>query len=275
MSAATQTAAPSGDLKGKIIDALMALAAERAFEDITLTEIAREAGITLGQFREAFPSKGAVLGAFTRRIDKIVLDETSDDLLGEPAKERLFDVLMRRLDAMAPYKAGLQGIMDWARRDPLSAAALNREVLNSMRFMLEAAEIDCEGPVGAIKLQGLALAWARVLEVWFRDDEPGLSATMAALDKELTRGGRIVARVEDLDRLASPLRSMVRAMFAGCASAPAAARTATISRPPDQTGSRTQARRPPMGLSDSMMSPPWERAMSRAMARPSPVPPSS
>ena len=213
MSAETQTAAPSGDIKGKIIDALMALAAERAFEDITLTEIAGHAGITLGQFREAFPSKGAVLGAFTKRIDKIVLDESSDDLLGEPAKERLFDVLMRRLDAMAPYKRGLEGVMEWARRDPLSAAALNREVLNSMRFMLEAAEIESEGAVGAIKLQGLAMAWARVLEVWFKDEEPGLSATMAALDKELTRGGRIVARVEDLDRLASPLRSMMRAMF--------------------------------------------------------------
>ena len=103
--------------------------------------------------------------------------------------------------------------MDWARRDPLSAAALNREVVNSMRFMLEAAGIDCEGAVGAIKLQGLAVAWARVLEVWFRDDDPGLSKTMAELDRELTRGRRIVARVEDLDRLASPLRSMVRAMF--------------------------------------------------------------
>ena len=213
MSAETQTAAPSGDIKGKIIDALLALAAERAFEDITLTEIARHAGITLGQFREAFPSKGAVLGAFIKRIDKIVLDESSDDLLGEPAKERLFDVLMRRLDAMAPYKAGLQGIMDWARRDPLSAAALNREVLNSMRFMLESAGIDCEGAVGAVKLQGLAMAWARVLEVWFRDDDPGLSATMAALDKELTRGRRIVARVEDLDRLASPLRSLMSAVL--------------------------------------------------------------
>ncbi len=213
MSADTQPAAPSGDIKGKIIDALMALAAERAFEDITLTDIARQAGITLGQFRDSFPSKGAVLGGFTRRIDRIVLDESADDLLGEPSKERLFDVLMRRLDVMAPYKRGLEGIMDWARRDPLSAAALNREVLNSMRFMLEAAEIEAEGAVGAIKLQGLALAWARVLEVWFKDEDPGLAPTMAALDKELTRGGRIVARVEDLDRLASPLRSMVRAMF--------------------------------------------------------------
>jgi AcrR family transcriptional regulator len=213
MATQSQSAAPSGDTKGKIIDALMELAAERAFEDITLTDIARHAGVTLGQFRESFPSKGAVLGALTRRIDKIVLDEAADDLLDEPAKERLFDVLMRRLDAMTPYKRGLEGVVEWARRDPLSAAALNREVLNSMRFMLEAAGIDCEGAVGAVKLQGLALAWARVMEVWFHDEDAGLAATMAALDKELTRGGRIVARVEDLDRLAAPLRSVVRAMF--------------------------------------------------------------
>lgn len=210
MAADSQTAAPSGDIKSKIVDALMQLAGEYAFEDITLTDIARRAGISLGQFREVFPSKGAVLAAFTRRIDKIVLDETADDLLAEPIKERLFDVLMRRLDAMAPYKRGLEGIMEWVRRDPLSASALNREALNSMRFMLEAAGVDCEGAVGAIKLQGLTLAWARVLEVWFRDDDPGLSPTMAALDKELTRGKQIVARVEDLDRLASPLRSMMR-----------------------------------------------------------------
>ena len=205
--------APSADVKTRLVDALLDLAAERAFEDITLNEIARRAGVTLGQLREAFPSKGAILGAFTKRIDRIVLDGSSDDLIGEPAKERLFDVLMRRLDAMAPYKRGLEGIMEWARRDPISAAALNREVVNSMRFMLEAAELDTEGAVGALKLQGLALAWARVLETWFHDEDAGLSATMAALDRELTRGGRIVARVQDLDRLASPLRAVVRAVF--------------------------------------------------------------
>ena len=52
-----------------------------------------------------------------------------------------------------------------------------------------------------------------MLETWFHDEDAGLSATMAALDRELTRGGRIVARVQDLDRLASPLRAVVRAVF--------------------------------------------------------------
>ena len=212
-SATMPASAPSGDIKSQIVDALLELAAERAFEEITIGDIARRAGVSLSQFRESFPSKGASLSAFTRRIDKLVLDGNSDDLLGEPAKDRLFDVLMRRLDAMAPYRRGLEGVMEWVRRDPLAATALNREVMNSMRFMLEAAEISTEGAVGALKLQGLALAWARVLETWFRDDDPGLAPTMAALDRELVRGGRIVARVEDLNRIASPFRSVIRAVF--------------------------------------------------------------
>jgi hypothetical protein len=86
-------------------------------------------------------------------------------------------------------------------------------VVNSMRFMLEAAGIESEGPVGAFKLQGLALAWMRVLRVWFRDDDPGLASTMAALDRELTRGGGFVARAEDLNRLVSPLFSLARSLF--------------------------------------------------------------
>jgi hypothetical protein len=96
----------------------------------------------------------------------------------------------------------------------MAAAALNGVMLNSMRFMLEAAGIDSEGPVGTLKLQGLTLAWNRILDTWFEDDDPGLSATMAALDRELTRGDRLVARAEDLQRLTAPLRAMGRALIA-------------------------------------------------------------
>ena len=82
-----------------------------------------------------------------------------------------------------------------------------------MRFMLEAAGIDSEGPVGAVKLQGLALAFGRVLPVWFRDKDADLAETMAALDRELTRGERFVARAEDLGRLAAPLLTLTRSLF--------------------------------------------------------------
>ncbi len=199
--------------KDAIIEALMELAGERTWEDITITDIATRANRSLADFRDAFPSKGAVLAGFSRKIDRIVLDGTTDDLIGEPAKERLFDVLMRRLDALTPYKLGLEAVSEWIGRAPMAAAAVNRLELNSMRFMLEAAGIDAEGPVGTVKLQGLVLVWTRVLRSWFRDDDPGLAQTMAMLDKELTRGGKIVSRAEDVNRLASPLFSLARAMF--------------------------------------------------------------
>jgi AcrR family transcriptional regulator len=199
--------------RARIVDALMALAAEQRFEDITISAIAEKAGVSLADFRDAFPSKGAVLAGFSRRIDRIVLEKKSDDLSGEEAKERLFDVLMRRLDAMTPYKAGLRGVAQWLRRDPLSAAAVNRVAVNSMRFMLEAAGIDSEGALGAFKLQGLVFAWARVVDVWLDDDEPDLAKTMAALDRELTRGGKLVAQAESLDRLVAPIKALGRAAF--------------------------------------------------------------
>jgi AcrR family transcriptional regulator len=196
-----------------IVDALLELAAERRWEDISISDVAMRAGVSLARFRENFPSKGAVLAGFSRRIDAIVLEGTDDSLIGEPAKEQLADVLMRRLDALAPYKAGLKGVAEWARRDPLAAAALNRGMVNSMRFMLEAAHIDTEGPLGAFKTQGLALAWAGLLNTWFDDPDPEFARTIAELDRVLERGGRIVGYAQDAQQLTAPLRAFASALM--------------------------------------------------------------
>ena len=211
--AESKPAKPAASVKDRIIEALMELSAEREWDDFGLTDIATRAGVSLSEFRDAFPSKGAVLAGFARKIDHIVLAQENQTLADEAPRERVFDVLMRRLDAMAPYKLGLQGVMDHVGRDPLTAAALNGVVLNSMRFMLAAAGIDVEGGLSTLKLQGLAVAWRRVLEVWLEDEDPGQARTMAALDRELSRGETWVARLDDLDRLVSPLRILGRAMM--------------------------------------------------------------
>jgi AcrR family transcriptional regulator len=200
-------AAPVRSPRDRVIDALMALAAERSWDDIELTAIAERAGLTLGEFRDVFPSKGAILAGFSRRIDRIVLDGTGPELEDESPKDRIFDVLMRRLDAMAPYKEALRSIMAGVRTDPLSLAALNQLALNSHRFMLAAAGVGTEGPVGALKLQGLVLMWGRLLDTWLHDDDPGLARTMAKLDQELARGGKLVSGLNDLGRLAGPFRA--------------------------------------------------------------------
>jgi AcrR family transcriptional regulator len=203
------------EVKTKIVDAMMKLAAERRFEDIAIREIAAEAGVSLADFRDAFPSKGATLAGFSRRIDRAVLATPLGELANSSARDRLFDVLMRRLDAMAPYREALRGISAWVRRDPTALLAINQLTVNSMRFMLEAAEIESDGPAGALKVQGLALAWARVFAIWLEDAPPDFSKTMATLDRELTRGDRLVAGLQRLDRFAAPLRAIARAATKG------------------------------------------------------------
>ena len=209
----SEAKSPPTDARGKIVDALMELAAERRFEDISVRDIAKAAGVSLADFRDAFPSKGAVLAGFTRRIDRIVLQQDDGELSEENSRERLFDVLMRRLEAMAPYREGLREVAAWLRREPAAALAINQAAMSSMRFMLEAAGIEAEGASGAIKLQGLTLAWGRVLQTWLDDDEPTLSRTMAELDRVLTRGERAVAGLDRVSALTSPFGAMARAAF--------------------------------------------------------------
>jgi len=204
---------PPADARGKIVDALMELAAERRFEDISVRDICKSAGVSLADFRDAFPSKGAVLAGFSRRIDRTVLAQSDEELADESPRERLFDILMRRFEAMAPYREGVREAAAWLKREPAAALAMNQVVMSSMRFMLEAAGIEAAGAGGVIKLQGLALAWARMIQVWLDDDEPALSKTMAELDRVLTRGERAAAGVDRLSALASPFTALAQAAF--------------------------------------------------------------
>ncbi|MCA3563402.1 MAG: TetR/AcrR family transcriptional regulator [Methylocystis sp.] len=205
---------PKADAPGprdRIIDALMALAGDMRWDEITLSMIAARADVSLADLRDHYPSKGAIIGGFSKRIDRIVLDGSGGDMLGEPARERVLDVMMRRLDAMAPYKAGLKEIRRAAGQDPLMLAALNQMALNSWRYMLAAADIETEDELGMVRIQGAALVFLRTLDTWFEDEGEDLARTMARLDKELGQGERIMGRLQDLQRLAAPFRGFFRA----------------------------------------------------------------
>jgi hypothetical protein len=119
--------------------------------------------------------------------------------------------MMRRLDALLPYREALRSISRGFERDPLGLLALNQQGLNSWRYMLEAAGIELEGAMGTVKIQGAILVFARAFRIFLDEEDPALTRTMAALDRELARGEWILARAEGFDRLAAPFRGFFRA----------------------------------------------------------------
>jgi AcrR family transcriptional regulator len=200
-AASKPTAAAPTTEREKIVAALLHLLADKPFEAIGFNDIAGRAKVSLAQLRAEFPSKLAILAAHVKATDRALLAEDLSDMAEEPARERLFDVLMRRLELLAPHREAVRSLLRSARRDPPLALALNALSMRSQQWMLTAAGIGASGPRGVIRAQGLAMLYAQVLRIWVRDDDPGQARTMAALDRALARGQRFAGFLDDLCRI--------------------------------------------------------------------------
>lgn len=184
----------------RIIDAAMKLAAARGWRDPTLADIAEAAKLSLPDLAHLFPTKSAILAAWSRRIDAEVLTAAeAEELAGEAARDRLFDVLMLRFDAIGPYKPALKNIVRDLSRDPVALAALLRPALQSLGWMLEAAGIDASGLSGSLRVRGLALIWAAAFRVWLEDGEDQ-AKTMAELDRRLRQAEELIEAVSRFGR---------------------------------------------------------------------------
>ena len=195
---AAPPATPTGSDRERIIVAFIALLAEKSFERIDLSEVAARAGVKLGALRGEFPSTLAILGAHFKALDRAVLDGGDGDMAEEPPRERLFDVLMRRIEALTPHKEALASLLRSARRNPGLAFALNAMSVRSQQWMLAAAGIHSSGPRGMLRAQGLALMFARVVRTFVHDDDEGHARTMAELDRALGRGARLMGMLDNL-----------------------------------------------------------------------------
>jgi AcrR family transcriptional regulator len=182
----------------RIITAFMALLAEKQIERIDLAEIAKRAEVSLADLRGEFSTTLAILAAHMKEIDRAVLRGGDGDMAQEPPRERLFDVLMRRIEALAPHREAVRSLMRSATYNPPLAIALNGLAVQSQQWMLAAAEIPASGPKGMVRAQGLALMFASVLRTWLNDTDPGLARTMAALDSALARGQRWSSLLDDV-----------------------------------------------------------------------------
>jgi AcrR family transcriptional regulator len=181
-----------------VIDTALSLAAEKGWRDLALADIAQAAGMSLAELYALHPSKQAILDAYRRGIDRAVLADT--EVPEGSAKDRLFDVLMRRLDKLEPHKAGLLIIGEDSARDPLAVVCGLGRLEHSMAAMLEAAGISAGGLRGVLRTKGLSAVYLSALRAWFKDETADKSKTMVALDKALGRAERLATRFHRPER---------------------------------------------------------------------------
>lgn len=188
-----------------LFDAFWKLVAEQGWHRLTLSALADEAGTSLAELRETVSHKGALPCLFARSVDQAVLRGTPATSTGS-ARDRLFDVLMQRIDVLQPHRAGVIRLGKEMRTDPLLALMLAPQLAASMAWMLEAARIDTSGITGALRVKGLCAVWIATLRAWEQDEGADLGHTMAGLDKALDRAeqvGRTLRLTTDEDAAAA------------------------------------------------------------------------
>jgi ubiquinone biosynthesis protein COQ9 len=173
-----------------LVAALWRVIAAHGWPGLTMGRLAAEAGVSLATLREKFPSRLDALILHGRLVDRAVLAGTIPGQ-GGLARDRLFDVLMRRLDAMQPHRPGILRFLRDMRRDPSLAALLGPQLSLSMRWMLDAAELDGNGCRRRAIALGLVGVWLAAVRAWAEDESEDLGPTMAALDRALDRAEQI------------------------------------------------------------------------------------
>lgn len=192
-----------------LLDAALALAAERGWPAVTLDDAASASGLDGAAARRAVGCKAGLLRRILERTDAAMLAALDEDA-GDPAipvRDRLFDVLMTRFDVLTPHREGFVAILRGLPRSPASALTCLPALGRSMGRVLEAVGQSPRPPLGPLKVKGLAVVWLATLRVWMTDESEDLAATMKALDSNLARaeemansllpGGREAATARD------------------------------------------------------------------------------
>lgn len=183
--------AGAADDAAALREALLSLTATVGWRDLSLAEIAEAAGLSMATAHAIYPTKAAILTGLARATDQAILAALADDPLDGSAKDRLFDLLMRRFDLMQGHRDGYLTLLHELPQTPLEAACLAGQMRRSLRLMLETAGISGSGLKGALRVQGLVAIHLAALRAWMRDDSDDLSKTMAELDKRLGQAAKL------------------------------------------------------------------------------------
>lgn len=169
-----------------MLDSLLAVLAQRGWRCYPTASLASMLGVAEPQLQACFPSPGSVITALNRHLNQAMLDGYAVTV-GESVRDRLFDLIMRRFDAMLPYRPALARLTrDWWCH-PLLKASVLETTKGTIALMLRQAGGPTHGWQKNLAEAGLTLLYADTMRIWLKDDSSDQGRTMARLERNLER----------------------------------------------------------------------------------------
>lgn len=169
-----------------LVTAALSLAAEKGWGQFGVQDAARAADLSEAEARRRFSCKTGIALALGRMADDAAL---ADEAGYGSTRERLFDLLMRRLDVFQAHRPGVRALLKAMPFDPPMVLALGAATLQSMRQIAQAAGLSASGLTGMARASALTAIWTATFHTWEKDDSPDMGRTMATLDQALDKAG--------------------------------------------------------------------------------------
>ena len=118
-------------------------------------------GVSLADLRREFTCKTDILRAFQAEIDAEVLAKSKPATPEQSPRDRVFDMVMTRFEAMTPYKPALRRISAALCCHPAEAAQLIPSSLAAQYWMLAGAGAKLDGPGAGLRVAGSLRSTAR------------------------------------------------------------------------------------------------------------------
>lgn len=165
--------------------AALDLAAEKGWDNVTLEDVARRAGTDAAALRALYADKRDLVPVISQYMDA-EMEADSRELAADMAvRDRLFDVMMARFEALNRHRAGIVSIMGQVVTSPRDLLSFFPSLRGSMQKIAVLAHLPEGGLCGETRSMALLAVYLATLKTWRGDDSADLAATMAALDKNL------------------------------------------------------------------------------------------
>jgi hypothetical protein len=179
-------------LRRDLARAALSLAAQMPWRDVTLTKLADAASRPVSEYYGA--SVGEAVDCVEEAFDRAIgdnLDKLDDS---QSVRDRLFELIMRRFEAMEPHRAAVLSMEQGVDRDPTLMASAHQRHVRCARWVLAIAGLEADGMTGQARAQGLGVIIGQARAAWRGDSAGDFAKTMASLDRNLRRAEEMFGR---------------------------------------------------------------------------------
>lgn len=172
--------------------AALSLAGSTPWREVTLIRLADAAARPVSDFYGA--TLGEAVDCVEEAFDRAIADATDELDPKQTVRDRLFELIMRRFEAMEPHREAVLGMEHGLDRDPTLMAAAHQRHVRCARWVLAIAGMEADGMAGQARAQGLGVIIGQARAAWRGDSAGDFAKTMASLDKNLRRAEEMFGR---------------------------------------------------------------------------------